>query len=345
MVETTVDAGLTRPIAPPGEVRALARARREARLARDWATADRLKAEIEAAGWLVVDHGADYALVPAAAPDRTVDGNLLYGSAASVPSLLEHPAGRGVSLVVLMPDPARTPGALPGGYDEEVVVVRGPEPLVPPAGESRAADGTPAADLEIVRLDGEPTLGSLLAAGIRRVGAELVVVCMPGLGAIPDPSLLVRALADPTVACVGTAGGRTGDLRSFAPIGEGDADLLLAGAIAFRRADLAARLPIEERLAGADRLAQWLSLALRCPPGRVEGSGTGREPADGLEPAAGLEPAGGLEPAAGSGLRRALVVPGPRTSGTGEDAPGSRRDFYRLLERFGRVEGLLSGGG
>jgi cysteinyl-tRNA synthetase len=59
------------PSTPPDAVVDLARARAEARAARDFATADRLRAEIEAAGWRIVDRGTDFSLEPAHPPDLT----------------------------------------------------------------------------------------------------------------------------------------------------------------------------------------------------------------------------------------------------------------------------------
>jgi len=60
---------VTRP-APPTEVVALARARAEARADGDWPRADGLRAEIEAAGWKVVDAGTAFRLEPATPPTR-----------------------------------------------------------------------------------------------------------------------------------------------------------------------------------------------------------------------------------------------------------------------------------
>ena len=56
-------APVTRPRIPD-EVLSAAHARSRARAERDWAEADRLRAEIEAAGWKVVDRGTDFALTP-----------------------------------------------------------------------------------------------------------------------------------------------------------------------------------------------------------------------------------------------------------------------------------------
>ena len=53
----------------PDEILALAHERARAREARDWAEADRLRAAIETAGWRIVDRGTDFALTPAAPPD------------------------------------------------------------------------------------------------------------------------------------------------------------------------------------------------------------------------------------------------------------------------------------
>ena len=55
---------MTRPHVPD-EVLSAAHDRARARADHDWAEADRLRAEIEAAGWKVVDRGTDFALSPA----------------------------------------------------------------------------------------------------------------------------------------------------------------------------------------------------------------------------------------------------------------------------------------
>jgi cyanophycinase-like exopeptidase len=52
------------PVAIPDAVAALAEARQNARQDRDWAAADRLRADIEAQGWLIQDTAAGYALIP-----------------------------------------------------------------------------------------------------------------------------------------------------------------------------------------------------------------------------------------------------------------------------------------
>ena len=85
----------------PQDVLDSAHARSAARAARDWPEADRLRAEIEAAGWTVVDRGTDFALSPSAPPD-VVDGGLArYGSSAAVPSLLEDAPTAPVTVVLV----------------------------------------------------------------------------------------------------------------------------------------------------------------------------------------------------------------------------------------------------
>ncbi len=91
---------MTRPHVPD-EVLSAAHDRARARADHDWAEADRLRAEIEAAGWKVVDRGTDFALSPAVPPDVSDGARVRYGSSASVPSRLADPPV-GVATVVLL---------------------------------------------------------------------------------------------------------------------------------------------------------------------------------------------------------------------------------------------------
>ncbi len=85
----------------PEAVLTAAHDRARAREARDWAEADRLRDEIEAAGWKIVDRGTDFALTPAAPPDVEEADRVRYGASANVPSRLEEPA-TGLATVVLI---------------------------------------------------------------------------------------------------------------------------------------------------------------------------------------------------------------------------------------------------
>ena len=78
----------------PDEVLAAAHERSRARAARDWAEADRLRDQIEAAGWKVADRGIDFALTPAAPADVVEGERVLYGSSQGVPSRLDEPDDR-----------------------------------------------------------------------------------------------------------------------------------------------------------------------------------------------------------------------------------------------------------
>src|SRR6478609_5028573 len=88
----------------PEEVRQLAQARAAARAAKDWAEADRLRAEIERAGWKVIDEGLGYRLDPAHAPDLVEGETTRYGASTSVPSRLEEPADPGATIVIRATD-------------------------------------------------------------------------------------------------------------------------------------------------------------------------------------------------------------------------------------------------
>ena len=105
---------MTQP-SPPPEVQEAASRRSEARVARDWATADRLRDEIEAAGWRVVDAGTRYRLELASPPDVEVGGEIRYGRSDAVPSLLDAPAaGLATVVIVATPDAGETLASLDG---------------------------------------------------------------------------------------------------------------------------------------------------------------------------------------------------------------------------------------
>ena len=140
---------------------------------------------------------------------------------------------------------------------------------------------------------------------------------------------LVRGLDDPEVALVGGSGLASGDLRHFEHAPPGDVDALDRGCVAFRRADHAARGPLDERFHGERWLLIWWSLVLR-------DEGPDRPP------------------------RRAIALPdlslvrhAPPPAEDGSEHDGAdpadrerlerleRRDFYRFIDRFGRRRDLL----
>ena len=304
----------------PDAIFELALARAQARRDRDWAAADRLKADIEAAGWRVVDQGSHFRLQPAVPPDVVEDGVVRYGSSVSVPSRLAEPSTPGTTFVVL-------PRGLDDRTDEvaaRALASAGPEAMavavIPP--EAGGVGEPHDARLEILRAAVPLAPGAAANAGFRRAVGEVVVLLQGGSVVTGDiASTLGHALEDPTVAVAGAHGSVTADLRHHDAVGPGDdADVILPPCIAFRREDGIGRGPFDERFLTSEGLFTWWSLVLR----------------DGGE---------GTQP------RRAVVVAGlPLEPDGAAVADGdvsersTRRDFYRLLERFGSRPGLTRGG-
>jgi GT2 family glycosyltransferase len=311
----------------PHEVEDVARRRSEAREARDWSTADRLRAEIEAAGWRVVDSGTAYRLEPAAPPDVEVGGEIRYGSSGAVPSRLDE-AATGVASVVLVasPDPAETARALdaciagaPAGTDVVLVSDGLPDRALEGLRGEELVARAGAVPIELVRTSAMLGQGAALNAGIRRARAQVVVVADPSIvpaGDVVTP--LAEALSDASVAIAGPFGLRSADLRRFEEVEATASSPVDAAAIqgylmAFRRSDYLARGPIDEGFRFYRNLDIWWSLVLR-----DEGEG--------------------------SPPRRAQVVPGLALN-RGEPAAWrstpaadrdrlSKRNFYRVLDRF-----------
>jgi len=321
----------------PDDVLSAAHARARAREARDWAEADRLRAEIEAAGWKVVDRGTDFALTPAVPPDETDGGRIRYGSSRSVPSRLDE-APIGVATVVVLatewPDDleralAGLRATSPAGTS--VVVVAD----APSAGQAAALEaletpdtgaGAPAdpRSLPIEVVWTSERLGHAAATniGLRRTPAPVVVLLDTSVepsGDIVSP--LVRALDDPSVAVAGGWGITSGDLRRFEDAPAGDVDAVEAYLQAFRRADYAERGPLDERFRFYRNLDIWWSLVLR-----DEGDGSPPRRAVSLD---------GL-PVVRHDHRGYVSLPDD------ERDRQSKRNFYRIIDRFGSRHDLLT---
>ena len=316
----------------PDEILAAAHARARAREARDWAEADRLRAQIEAAGFRVVDRGTDFALSPARAPDVAEGERVRFGSSTSVASRLEEPPQGGASVVVVATDhPADVDRAIAGvvahaAVPTQVVVVGdGPSAEqdaaldeLERASASEAAE-TPEVDIEVVRLATRLGHAAALNAGIRRAAADVVIVLDASIepaGDIVTP--LLGGLEDTSVAVAGPFGLVTADLRQFEEAPAGDVDAIAGYCLAFRRADFVERGPLDEHFRFYRNLDIWWSLVLRD---------------EGPDAAA----------------RRALAladVPIVRHEHRGwietdevERVRLSRRNFYRVLDRFrGRLD-------
>jgi hypothetical protein len=310
----------------PDEVLTAAHERSQARAAKDWAAADRLREVIEAAGWKVVDRGTDFALSPLAPPDVEADGAVRYGSSANVPSRFDEPATGLATVIVIATDhPADVTRALDGlarhapAGTSVVVVADGPSDEM-----AAALDGQRAGDLplEVVTTSQRLGHGAATNIGLRRASAPVVILLDPSLEPTGDlVTPLVRALEDPTVAVAGGFGITSRDLRRFEDAPAGDVDAIEGYLQAFRRSDAAERGPLDERFRFYRNLDIWWSLVLR-------DAGEGSPP------------------------RRAVRLDGlpvERHEHRGwtslpddERDRMSKRNFYRIIDRFGARRDLLT---
>ncbi len=315
----------------PDEILTAAHERARAREARDWAEADRLRAEIEAGGWRIVDRGTDFALSPASPPDVVEGERVRHGSSGSVPSRLDDaPVGIATVILVAADQPAdleRTLGGLRAHAPEAtqvVILANDPSPAQAAALDELEALGpaAPGVATEIVWTSERLGHAAVLNAGFRRALAPVVMVLDTSVEPTGDVvSPLVDALVDPGVAVAGGWGIVSADLRKFEAAPAGDVDAVEGYALAFRRDDYAALGPLDERFRFYRNLDIWWSLVLR----------------DG---------AGDAAP------RRAVAVdlPAVRHEHRGwADLPEdererlSKRNFYRIIDRFGARRDLASG--
>ena len=315
---------MTRPHVPQ-EVLDAAHARKAAREARDWPEADRLKGRIEAAGWRVVDRGADFALSPAAASDVREGDRVRYGASQNVPSRLAEPdVGAATVVVRATDDGAAAERAVRGlrahspAGTQVVVVADAPGAEAAAILERLERDEDPG--LEVVWTSQRLGAGASINAGIRRAAGAVVVlldVSLEPTGDIVTP--LVGVLADPEVAVAGAGGLAGTDVRELRGAGPGEVVAIDGSCLAMRRPDAAARGPLDERFGSPRLLAAWWSLVLR---DRGEGHAPRRAVAvDGLP------------------VRRHDVP--PEDAAPAERDRTVRRDRYRLLDRFGHRPDLV----
>jgi cysteinyl-tRNA synthetase len=312
----------------PEEVLTAAHARARAREARDWPEADRLRTQIEAAGWKIVDHGTDFALSPAEPPDVADQTRIRYGASRNVPSRLDD-APSGLATVILMAtdwptDLDRAISSLratsPAGASV-VVVADGPSAEQTGALEAIERDASGEPSVEVVWTSERLGSAAALNVALRRVGSPIAIVLDTSVeptGDVVTP--LVRALDDPTVAVAGGWGIVSNDLRHFEDAPAGAVDAVEGYCLAFRRADYVERGPLDERFVFYRNLDIWWSLVLR-------DEGEGRSP------------------------RRAVALDGlplirheHRGYTSLPDAERdrlSKRNFYRILDRFGARRDLL----
>ncbi len=311
----------------PDEILDLAHARAQARERRDWDEADRLRAAIEAAGWRIADRGTDFALTPATPPDLVEGERVRYGASRNVPSRLEDaPVGLATVVVLATDWPDDLERALTGlrgsSPDGTSVVVIADAPSDAQAVALDAMAGTTTAlRPEIVWTSERLGHAAAINAGIRRASGPVVIVLDTSVEPHGDiVTALVEALADPTVAVAGPWGLVTDDLRKFNDAPPGDADAIGGYLLAFRRADFADRGPLDERFRFYRNLDLWWSLVLRdegedTPPRRAVA-------VDGL-------------PLLRHEHRGWTSLPDE------ERDRQSKRNFYRIIDRFGSRRDLL----
>jgi cellulose synthase/poly-beta-1,6-N-acetylglucosamine synthase-like glycosyltransferase len=299
----------------PDDVLSLAHDRAAARGAQDWGAADRIRDEIEAAGWRIVDRGTDFAL-ELAHPPTVAEGDVVsYGSSEVVPSRLDEPATGTATIVLVATDwPRDVERALAG---LRAHAPAGVSIVVVADGPSDDQDAALPADDEVIQVvRTTERLGTAAAwnIGIRRARGPVVIILDASVEPTGDVvSPLLAVLDDPTVGVVGGFGIVSDDLRKFEDAPPGDVTAIEGYAIAFRRTDAAARGPLDERFRFYRNLDIWWSLVLR-----DEGEG--------------------------SPPRRAVAatIPATRHEHRGwtsldeaERDRLSKRNFYRIIDRFG----------
>jgi GT2 family glycosyltransferase len=312
---------VTRPHVPP-EILDLAHRRKAAREAREFDLADQLRATIEEAGWTVVDHGVDFDLRPIRPPDLVEEGIVRYGSSASVPSRLDETATVPASVIIVATDwpddvdrAVRSLRAESADDTQIVVVADGATAADEPRLGALAAD-----DVEAVRTAQRLGYAAAVNAGVRRATGALVILLDASVEATGDiVAPLAAPLRDPGVGVAGPWGFTSDDLRHFEDAPSGDVDAIGGYCLAFRRMDFVERGPLDERFVFYRNLDIWWSLVLR---------DEGEETAP----------------------RRAVAVDLPATRHEHRGWTSlpeaqrdrlSKRNFYRVLDRFGARRDLL----
>jgi hypothetical protein len=363
------------PAGPPAQVTHLVRERMEARARRDWATADALKTQIEAAGWRVVDHGSRTSVSPAGPVTVVVDGEPRYGSSTAVPSLMDEPDAAAWTVVVVASEsPERVSRLLaalrrhaPAGT-RVVVVANDPSDAQAAALDPEAPDLAPIAGAlpEVLRTSTRLGYAAALNIGLRRAAGEFVLISDATAWPTGDAMTpLAAALHDPAVAAAGGFGLvapergplRPNELRRVEPATpEADATVLEGAWLAFRRSDYRDLGPLDEHFVAPGWLDVWWTLRLRAgaePEGAAyvepEGDIDSGEAPTGDAPAA-HAPAADDPTVDGGGVAEPdeVVMPAPRRAVRLELALGrdevawppdrsrlNRRNMYRVLDRFG----------
>lgn len=308
----------------PPEVLTAAHERSAARAAGDWPLADELRARIEAAGWRIVDAGTDFRLEPFHAPDVVDGGRVRYGRSDAVPSRLgDGPEGLATVVIVASDDVGevlRAIAALRRTSPEGVSTVVVGDGIDAESAEAIEAE----AGIELVLTSAVLGQAAAWNIGLRRAAGPVVLLLDPSVEATGDlVSPLVAALDDAPTALAGPFGLVSDDLRRFTEVEAGPAAAIEGYALAFRRADGAARGPFDEHFRFYRNLDIWWSLTLR-----DEGPDVAPRRATVV---AGL-------PLIRHAHRAWVQTPEP------ERTRLSKRNFYRVLDRFGSRQDLAVAG-
>jgi glycosyltransferase involved in cell wall biosynthesis len=240
-----------------------------------------------------------------------------------VPSRLDEPA-LGLATVVLIAtdwpeDVERAVRALRATSPEQTSIVVVADD--PSDGSASGLDSLVGGDLEVVWTTERLGQGAATNIGIRRASAPVVVLMDASVEPTGDViTSLTAALDDPTVAVAGGWGISSTDLRTFEDAPAGDVDAIEGYLLAFRRSDAAERGPLDERFRFYRNLDIWWSLVLR-------DAGEGSVPRRAL---------------------RVADIPAERHEHRGwgslpedERDRQSKRNFYRIIDRFGSRRDLL----
>ena len=297
----------------PEDVRRLAAEREDARARREFAAADALRDRILDAGYVVTDTTEGPRLDPAAPRAKPPAARLRPGD---VPSLLERPA-----------EFDATAHWLVQGWPEDVE--RGIESfarhcgdrsvqhvVVDVTGEDRDWPG----ECDVVSLVAGTGWGDARNAGLVRSLGEVVLIVDGSVEADGDAvGPIADALEDATVGVTGPFGIVTEDLHDFEESSGPDVDAIEGYLLAFRRADSTERGPLDERFRFYRNLDIWWSLVLR-----DEGEATQPRRAVSVE-----------VPAIRHEHRGWASLPDD------ERDRQSKRNFYRIIDRFGSRRDLL----
>ncbi len=335
----------TNPAGPPADITHLVRQRIEARSRQDWAAADHLKAQIEAAGWKLTDHGARSSVSRSAPPSVELEDEIRYGSAEAIRSRLQEPPDAPWTVAILASEAPTAVSRLLAGLrthapagTQVVVVANDPSDQQQVALAAGAPDRAPIGgrEVEVVRTAARLGHAAALNIAMRLASGELALLADGSARPTGDAfTPLADALADPAVAVAGGFGlvsAEPGRLRPAAltPSDTGVVEALTSGWLAFRRSDYAGLGPFDERFLTPAWLDVWWSLRLRA----------GDEP----------EPTGENEDGAGEETRRptprravsvALPLECEAVVWPPDRSRMNRRNMYRVLDRFGPRTDLI----